>query len=403
MAAAHPVAARPMVLLGVTAGAVSAAVALRALRSPAVDLGVFRAGGTAVLGRLPVYDGPVSASLDFTYPPLAALLFVPLAVLPFPVAQVLVTGINLAALGFAAWLSMTALPGRPLARLVPLGMGVLFWMEPVRTSVYLGQVNLVLLVLVLWDLLRGDHRRSKGIGVGIAAGIKLTPLIFVPYLLVTRRFRAAGVAVATFLGTVLLGFLMLPGDAARYWLTGMFSDASRIYPAVASPHNQSLHGMLARLGVPDPVWLPLAMLTAAAIIGIAAWASRRNEELLALTLCGLCAPVVTPYSWGHHWVWLAPLAVFLAYQVTGLRHRHHAPWLFPAALLPLTLPWVVNLSNPPTGQPVLATGPAAFLLVNVYVVLFLGTVVAGISHLRATRSVEPRFSLTTGAPRAGRS
>jgi alpha-1,2-mannosyltransferase len=374
------VAARGMVLLGVAASAVAAGVALRALRSPAVDLGVFRAGGAAVLGGLPVYAGPVSAGLDFTYPPLAALLFVPLAVLPFPVTQFLVTCINLAALGLVAWLSRT--PGRARAGLVPLAVGLLFWMEPVRTSVYLGQINLILLALVLCDLRRGDQRRSKGIGVGIAAGIKLTPLIFLPYLLVTRRFRAAGVTVATFSGTVLLGFLVLPRDAARYWLTGMFADASRVYPTVASPHNQSLHGMLARLGVPDPVWLPLAVLTAAATISIAAWASHRNEELLALTLCGLCAAVVTPHSWGHHWVWLAPLAVFVAHLVTRVRWPHYAPWLVPAVLVPLTVPWVVNLANPPTGQPVLTTGPAAFLLVNVYVVLFLGTVVASVCHLR---------------------
>jgi alpha-1,2-mannosyltransferase len=393
MATARSMTARPVMLAGLAAGAGATAVALRALRSPAVDLGVFRAGGAAALGGAPVYDGPVSAGLDFTYPPLAALLFVPLAILPFPVAQALVTCINLAALGIAVWLSLTALHGRTLAGLLPLAMGLLFWMEPVRTSVYLGQVNLILLVLVLWDLQRGDRLRSKGIGVGVAAGIKLTPLIFVPYLLVTRRFRAASVATATFFGTVLLGFLLLPGDAARYWLTGMFADASRVYPTVASPHNQSLHGMLARLGIPDAAWLPLAMLTAAATIGVAAWASRRNEELLALTLCGLCAAVVTPHSWGHHWVWLAPLAVFLAHlATTRLRWPRHAPWLFPALLLPLTVPWVVDLANPPTGQPVLATGAAAFLLVNIYVVLFLGTVVASVCHLRGVRRAAPSIS-----------
>lgn len=382
MAAPQQATARPMVLLGVAACVVASAVALRALRSPAIDLGVFRAGGAAVLRGLPVYDGPVTAGLDFTYPPLAAIVFIPLALLPFPVAQALLTCVNLAALGFAVWLSRRALPDRAFAGLAPLAMGLLFWTEPVRTTVYLGQVNLILLVVVLWDLSSGDHRRGTGIGVGIAAGIKLTPLIFVAYLLVTRRFRAMGTAVATFVATVLLGFVVLPRDAARYWLTGMFADASRIYPTVASPHNQSLHGMLARLGVPDPVWLLLAVVMAAVTLSLAAWASRRGDELIALTLCGLCAAAITPHSWGHHWVWLVPLAMVM---VT----RFRPSWLLPAASLPLTLPWVVSLADPPTGSPALTTGPVAFVLVNVYVLLFFCTVLACVRHLRTLHPPEP--------------
>jgi alpha-1,2-mannosyltransferase len=122
--------------------------------------------------------------------------------------------------------------------------------EAVHAAVYVGQVNLVLLALILGDLLRDDEHRSKGIGLGIAAGIKLTPLIFVLHLVATRRFRAAGVATATFLATVAAGFLILPRDSVRYWLAGTFADARRIYPNVASTHNQSLRGMLLRLASP---------------------------------------------------------------------------------------------------------------------------------------------------------
>ena len=64
-------------------------------------------------------------------------------------------------------------------------------------TIYLGQVNLVLLALILWDLSQPDTGKSrwwKGFGTGIAAGIKLTPLIFIPYLLVARKFRQAAMA-----------------------------------------------------------------------------------------------------------------------------------------------------------------------------------------------------------------
>jgi alpha-1,2-mannosyltransferase len=384
---------RPAVLVGVFACIISSVVAFKALRTPPIDLEVFRAGGQAVLDWIPLYERPLWSGMDFTYPPLAALLFVPLAILPTIAAQALVTAANLAALVFAVWLARRALdrldsaPGRALIGLTPLAAGLLFWVEAVRTTVYLGQVNLALLVLVLADLLRDDARRSKGIGVGIAAGIKLTPLIFVLYLLTTRRFRAAAVATGTFLGTVGLGFVLLPRDAAKYWLTGTFADSGRVFAATISPANQSLRGLLFRIigasGVAELFWMMAAIGITACVLGVAAWASRRNEELLALTLCGLCAAAVSPHSWGHHWVWLVPLAVFLVHlALTRSRWPRDGLWLLPVLLLPLTLPWIVALANPPTGTPRLTTGPLAFLLDNVYVLIFAVTLVASVRHLR---------------------
>jgi hypothetical protein len=87
--------------------------------------------------------------------------------------------------------------------------GAVFWTEPVQRTLYLGQIELVLMALILWDMLRPGQPRWQGIGVGIAAGIKLVPLIFIPYLLLTRRFRQAAVAAGTFAGTMVLGFLVL--------------------------------------------------------------------------------------------------------------------------------------------------------------------------------------------------
>ena len=71
-----------------------------------------------------------------------------------------------------------------------LGVMCMF-LEPVRTTLYFGQINLVLMLLVLWDTARGERSRLKGIGVGIAAGIKLTPAYFILYYLAARQWRAA--------------------------------------------------------------------------------------------------------------------------------------------------------------------------------------------------------------------
>ena len=54
------------------------------------------------------------------------------------------------------------------------------------------------MLLVVADLALPDRVRWKGIGVGVATACKLVPGIFVVYLVLTRRFRAAAVACGAF-------------------------------------------------------------------------------------------------------------------------------------------------------------------------------------------------------------
>jgi alpha-1,2-mannosyltransferase len=370
------------------------AVVVRAVLADAIDLQVYRAGGQAVLAGAPLYDGPVWSGLAFTYTPFAALLFTPLAALPPIAATAAVVGLNsLLLLGCAYGCWRTAAPGlrRPqLALLAAATSGVLLATEAVHTTVYLGQVNLLLLALVLWDLLGRDGRRTVGIGIGIAAGIKLTPFALVLLLLATRRFRAAATAVAAFTATVVLGLLVLPTQALPYWLHGTFADSGRVYQDVASPHNQSLRGMVLRATtspqVATVVWLTAALGVAVITFVIAAWAHRRGERLLAAALAGLGAPALSPWSWGHHWVWLLPLAVFLGGLLVRSGSARPGPeWLAPALLLPLTFPWVLALADPPdsAATPVLS-GPSAFLIGNLYVVIFAVALAAAVVHVRRT-------------------
>ena len=125
-------------------------------------------------------------------------------------------------------------------------MAVLLALDPIRTTFYLGQINVVLLAVVLADV-TGRPGRWRGVGVGLAAAVKLTPLVFVVYLMLTGRMRAAVTALATFAAAVGVGFLVAPADSVTYWLEGTFAAADRISP-VASTANHSLAGLLAQGG-----------------------------------------------------------------------------------------------------------------------------------------------------------
>jgi alpha-1,2-mannosyltransferase len=295
----------------------AAAVVAGALGGGLTDLFVYRYGGRAVLDGLPVYaSGDPVTGLRFTYPPFAAVVMVPLALLPAWLAAALWTGASVGALAAVVVLVRRAL-GRPTPGwLVALLTGGALALEPVWQNVAFGQVNLLLMLAVLVDLVRPE-RRWSGVLVGVAAGVKLTPLVFVVLLVLVGRRTAAGRATLAFAGTVAVGFVAMPRAAATYWTDGLV-DASRVGPPGLA-HNQSAYGTLTRAfdGTPPTlVWLTVAVPLALAVllVGVGWW--RRGDRVQGSCLGALAMLICSPVSWSHHWVWAVPLAL-----VGWERHR----------------------------------------------------------------------------------
>jgi alpha-1,2-mannosyltransferase len=291
------------------------------------DLSIYAAGGAAVLHGVPLYQLRFAFGLRFTYPPFAALLFAPLDRLPVTAGQVLVTAATVLALPVTSYLALR-LPPWPArlsqdraAQLALAFSAAAIWLEPERTNLKYGQVNVLLTLLVLADLAwieRGRNPRLGGALIGIAAGIKLTPAVFAVYLLATRRYRAAATAAAAFAGTVATAFALVPGDAAQYW------DLSFLDPGhvgrIQNVANQSLLGALARvLGTLSVgwVWLPVAAVAGVAGIALAARAGRAGQAAQAFALCAVTSLLVSPISWSHHWVLAVP--ALLAAAVAAAR------------------------------------------------------------------------------------
>ena len=221
-----------------------------------VDLAVYRSGGLIVRHVRPPYNPHLAAPLydwvgygklhlPFTYPPFAAIAFAVISFVSWWLSQQLSVAVDIIALLAALWLTLGGLGyRRDRIRLgaTMLGAAAVYWTEPVLRTMYLGQVNLVLMALIIWDLAQPDTPRSrqwKGFGTGIAAGVKLVPLIFIPYLLLARKFRQAALTCAGFAFTVLVGFVILPGDSAKWWFDGLFVQGGRT-GFVGWAGNQSL-------------------------------------------------------------------------------------------------------------------------------------------------------------------
>jgi alpha-1,2-mannosyltransferase len=192
--------------------------------------------------------------------------------------------------------------------LVALG---LLLSEPVAHNLFVGQLSIFIVFLAVVDAGGFVPARWRGIGVGLAAAIKLIPLVFIGYYLVTRQWRAALQSFAGFVVATALGFFVMPAESVRYWTVLVF-DTSRVGDVWLS-RNKSLLGLLTRWGLGDARWLWLVL--AAAIAALALWRARqhhaRGEEFAATLVVGCLSIVLTPISWPHHQIWVPLVALYL--------------------------------------------------------------------------------------------
>jgi alpha-1,2-mannosyltransferase len=289
------------------------------------DLRVYRGAARLVLNGGSLYAAPIWKWAPFTYPPSAAIVLAPLALLPLGLDELVVTSFGVVAL-FAIVALALRLPqgtGEGAAQahscrqvVIPIVVAAAVWLEPVTATLGYGQINLLIALLIVGDLSRPDSAKSKGALIGLAAGLKLTPLIFVPYLLFSRRRRATGVALGTFASTIALAYALVPRDSQQFWGAGLFLDSHRVGGRF-TPANQSLRGLLLRL---DPSFHPGPMLAIAAVVGIvglalAVLASRRGDEAIGFSLCAITGLLMSPVSWTHHWTLAIPALVVLGMRV----------------------------------------------------------------------------------------
>ncbi len=251
----------------------------------------------------------------FTYSPFAAIAFVPIAAIPRAMARVLWDLASVAALAYSCVITLKLAGYRP-SRVVVAGVtAAAMVLDPMYQTLFLGQIDLILLALILTDVWRVSHgscRRGAGIGVGIAAAIKLTPAIFIVFFLLARRTKAALIAGGTFIGCGLIGFLIAPRPSKLYW-ERLFFDTKRVGAPYIS--NQSPYGAAIRIAGGQAhigawwVIIPLAF----AVIGLAAATilARNRDWLGATAATGTTGLLVSPISWAHHWVWILPALVLL--------------------------------------------------------------------------------------------
>jgi alpha-1,2-mannosyltransferase len=300
-----------------------------------IDLEVYRFGvqawlaGGDLYGSLPETSGHIA--LPFIYPPFAALLMVPLAVVPWLVAWVVLLGLSALSLGVTLYvftrrlwpsvgragalsvasialpLALAVEPGRAIDFDHPVPGRPAFGLEPVLQTIEFGQINLVLMALVALDCLVPRTKWPRGMLIGIAAAIKLTPAVFVLFFLLRRDYRAAATAAISGAVATLIGFVVAPAQSWEFW-----SDPAGGVSGSPFFSNQTFEAMLVRAGVDGTARSVTWLLLSAGLFALAVPAIRRAPAPLALVTLAAVGLLVSPTSWSHHWVWVAPALLVAA-------------------------------------------------------------------------------------------
>jgi alpha-1,2-mannosyltransferase len=318
-----------------------------------IDIDVYRMGGRAWLDGRPLYaDGAMfhtlgGLDLPFTYPPLAAVAFSPFAWLSLDVASVAITlttlvlliastVIVLTGLDVMASSSSTTVTSEPAwLRRCWLAAAVvapaLIYLEPIRSNFDFGQINVVLMTLVIADCVPRKTPWPRGMLLGVAIALKLTPAVFLLYFLLRRDTRALLVTATSAVMATLAGFGLAWRDSWEYW-TDTVRNTDRIGTATLNT-NQNIAGALARLGLGEGERFVIWTLACLAVLGLTVWAVRRvlraDQPVLALICVAMFGLVVSPVSWSHHWVWALPTVLVIS--VVAFRRRHVALGLVAAA------------------------------------------------------------------------
>ncbi len=346
-----------------------------------VDLEVYSQAGSAVLHGNSLYgQHTVDLGLVFTYPPFAAVVFVPLGWLGTGSAALAWSVVSVAALLRAVHLCLRSVGLSPASDLrqsrrnVVVSIGATLFclaLEPTLVTLAWGQINLVLMWLILEDFIGDVRPPSRGLLTGLATAIKLSPAPFIVFAALVGRRRDASRAVIVFVLSVLVGVLIPAANGWTYWTTELF-NSNRIGDQ-SSSGNQSIPGAIARItnSAHAPLWawvVAMTVLAASLVIAHRLWLAHRVLE--ALSAVGIATVLASPIGWTHHWVWFGPALIALWARA---REQRIAAYVFALAAV-IAVSWLPRWGAGTYAQRVDPGPPwqyAQWLASDAYVVLGL--------------------------------
>ncbi|MFW0179364.1 glycosyltransferase 87 family protein [Rothia sp. P7208] len=282
-----------------------------------VDYGVYKNVSSLLQHGLSIYDNDaigtyVEQGLPFVYTPFSAIILYPLGYFPEPLGVFTWTFLNAILLFYIVKISINDISGIKIFL-----FSLMFSSFNIIAQHFMfGQINIILCFLCLYDLLRKNIKvLPRGILIGIAAGIKLTPALFIAFFLFSKRWKYFIYSSISFLITVIIGFLFTPHNTVEYFTSKIFNLSSVVDLGqnFSTSGNSSIQGVISRwTGNHDSALVALLSLFVISISFIAASRLLQLGDYLAVaSIIGVASCLLSPVSWLHHWVWAVPSIIWL--------------------------------------------------------------------------------------------
>jgi hypothetical protein len=291
-------------------------------------------------------DPYASGVRGYIYPPLIAFLYMPLTALSVQAAAYLMLVLNMA----LALLCTVVACNEAMRRfafepswvklLTVVALTTVLAAPRLRSELQMWQTNLLMLAATLLALRWVDSRpKWAGLMLGLAVNIKYLPLIYLPYLLLRRRYTAAvwfvlGIAAFALLPAVWTGL----AANGQHWTTAASGIAELFgikvqgsaavvkaanIDALTVGHSMSITSGMARVVATD-AWPALKWLLSAGIAGLVFGALAlvyRRFGLPLLVWPRAAAQSLSPYRAVVALEWAALMALALAFSPqTNPRH-----------------------------------------------------------------------------------
>jgi len=287
-----------------------------------VDFLVYEQAISAFLRREEVYHRLFSLPFDripFNYPPSALIVLLPLVFFPSKISAFLLTLFSLSALMISLWLT---------AKIIKIRLTVTGWIIltaflsqtfPVKLTLILGQINLVVLLLTIGAIYfytEKNNRLVSALFLGIAGAAKILPFFLLPLFLLSGDGIFVLLVLTFFLGANLLAGI---GLMEEFFFSVIPDAVSSKTPAF---YDQSVYALLLRLGISPGysriISLIVFIIIFAFIIYYFFLKVKKTEKKTKGLLIGKAAFLIMAltaiggiFSWQHHLVLAYPFILYL--------------------------------------------------------------------------------------------
>lgn len=254
------------------------------------------------------------------YPPVSEIFFLPFTLLSHQVALVTFTYISFASIIGSVFLSLKIVIKKVPWHYFLLFTGLSFTSFPVRFSLGMGQVNMIVLFLLLLavylETKPAKNSLIAGLSLGVAIALKPIFAFFLLFFAIKKSWKVVFISSVFVAALIAASLIFWPPQIWLSWYqTGILPSVSYKAPYIYVYQNQGIFGFLSRLISNFNARIYLSRAATVILIPVAAYLTFKKKEInLCLSFFIITLLLFDITSWQHHFVWLTfPIIVLFSY------------------------------------------------------------------------------------------